>query len=293
MFDKMYLRGPSEVTEARLNTFKHPLVKIPDKYYRKAWRLDLSHSQSLIIKTSPRFTNVASPLSIELTPTKWNRMSEIEKILKQITDPDELIIKRLDHAVDIPVALEDIHQGLKVKHKGEYDDFYDGGRVRKSRKRSSLTGVNFGVKPEFLCVYDKAFYMEKERIGKPKRLPGTEVGVCTRFEIRQFTKAIPFQRLSELPNYIETNLFRNIEFYSFPDEMKTSRGEEFKQAAKHKGFHVAYSEFNDGGNFQRTIARQLEKKQLGTELHEIYKETTRSFLDEPTKVVKNSMEAYE
>lgn len=259
------------------------LAFLPDRFYQRATRVTLDARREFTLKTGPKFAHI-SACSYELNLQQWGCFSRFISDLKRFSDPEFLKIKRIDHAVDISMPVFKVHQGLRVRSKGEHDQ-YDEPSIRKRCKRALLTGFYIGEKPEKFCIYDKGYELLKT-VERLKRNPGTDLGVCTRIELRQFGKSVPFSRLLDLPNYVEANLFNSIEFYEFPEEMKTQRGEEFKTAAIHKGFHVAFCEFNEGNNLKRTIIKQLTEVPLSDQLHEFHREKLRSFIDSESKVEK-------
>lgn len=289
MIDTLHLVSTQEVLPEGFDGLsRSQIASSPDRFYHRAFRISLDPKRVITLKSGPKLTHVR-PCSLEVNLQNWSSLVDFLSDIERFSQPETLSIKRIDHAVDIPMPLAKIHQGLRVKSKGEHDQF-DDPAVRKRSKRSLLTGFYIGEKPEKFCIYDKGYELLK-REEKLKRCPGTELGVCTRVELRQFSKGIPHKKLLELGKYLKTDLFGAIEFYEFPEEMKTVRGEEFRAAALHKGFHIAFSEFNEGNNLKRTIIKQLESIPLADQLHEVHRENLRSFLGEVSRVDESRKES--
>lgn len=253
-----------------------------DSFYRNAASLNFGDKRDLILRwnRNPLRPNI-SPIALEFNPSKWSNILEIKNALSNFVDPEDAVIDRLDLAIDLNEPLEEILKGLRVKHKQWSEEISS-----KQRKRGHITGYYYGRKPYLICVYDKAFQLRSLRTAS--QIQGEFAGISTRIETRFFNKAVFTKKLKDLPILFEKNPFENLEFYSFPHEMKTLKGQRFLERVNHIGFHDAFFEFNQEGNFKRTIGKQLKERPLAIELHHILKEELRSFL--LTKVEKNRME---
>lgn len=288
LIDKIHMNSGQKVIDLGSKTLSRYNYKPihGDSFYRNAAIVSFGEKKDLTLRwnKSPLRPHI-NPLAIEFNPGKWNDIEEVESALSGFVDPEEATIDRLDLAVDIQEALKDVLAGLRVKHKQWSEEINS-----KQRKRGQITGFYYGRKPNLICIYDKAYQLKTLRTAT--KIQGAEEGICTRIETRLFGKAVPTQKLNDLSDYLHKNPFENIEFYHFPEEMRTINGQKFMERAKHVGFHDAYFEFNKEGNFKRTIGKQLGERPISYQLHEVFREELRSFLKLPlSKVEKSSREA--
>ncbi len=257
-----------------------------DSFYRNAAQVNFGDKRDLVVRwnRSPMRPHI-SPRAIELNPSKWHSLEEIESAISGFIELEDAVVDRLDLAVDLKEPLESILGGLRIKHKQCSEEINS-----KQRRRGQITGFYFGRKPNLVCVYDKAYQLKTLRTAT--KIQGADEGVCTRIEVRLFGKAVVTPKLSDISTYLELNPFANLEFFELPSEMKTLKGQRFLERAKHIGFHDAYFEFNEDGNFKRTIGKQLRVRPLSYQLHEVLKGELRNFIGSgESKVDENRMEA--
>lgn len=288
MFDKMYFNASSPLDEKGLKAFKrHQCAMIPDRFYGKAYRLNLDAQRFILLKTSPRYGfGHISPSSIELNPMSWESWKTVLKAISAFVDPECLHLDRLDHVADLPIPISKVHEGLRVKSKQDSEKYWgEGSEASKAEgyKRGELTGLYYGKRPEVICVYDKAFQIESLR--KLRKIPGAEVGVRTRFEVRHYNRKVLFPRLSDINRYLDINPFEKLEFYEFPAS-EEKKAEAIRSLSSELGLHELYIRLNRQNNFKRTHGKHLIQRDLARELHEVYRLKLGNFLGVDAKVAQ-------
>jgi hypothetical protein len=259
MFDKLELRTDNYKTNAISNLSKrynHFLVG--DKNYREChiFRNELN-AQIITLKLNPVFPN-ASFCSFEFNPRKLGSFKDTNELIANISDKN-LIIKRIDYAIDVNNPIDEIRKSLKAKNKRARYDYTE---------KDSITGFELGNDQEVICVYDKAYELLKKR--KYRLIKDAIPRVMTRIEIRHRAKKVPFKNYDEILNYCTINPFKALEFYKLTD-MKEATEYELYRASKllhtiqESGcLHGAIKRLNQNNNFKRDnpfLIRDIELEQ--------------------------------
>jgi hypothetical protein len=245
MLDKLELRTDIILPNAldKLSkSYQH--YGIRDKNYRDCHLFrDEKHNQIVTIKLNPVFSN-ASACSFELNPTKFNNISEVQNLIGLISTND-MIIKRIDYAVDIPEPIENIRNTIRAKYKKCRFDY---------REKDYLTGFELGSGLEVVSIYDKGF--EKLSRRKYKSIKDIPKNTLTRIEVRHRGKRVPFRRYEDLYEYLNINPFSTLEFYKMDENQIKTDYQNYKainliQEINRTGFHGAFKKNNQNNNFKR------------------------------------------
>lgn len=279
MFDKIHLRAAS-IDEQKLVSLG--AVRTPgDGQYRKTLRLAVDPKKSLSVRLDPYYAP-AKP-SVELNPSAFESWSEVTGALEAFTGLDELLIDRIDYAVDLEMPFEQAWQSIRISRKQSMDSYEKGN----SRKGPAFTGFKAGEKPEVFCIYDKACEVTKK--WKFKKIPGAKFGDCTRIELRQYNQKVPFQKLAEILNYIDHDPFEKIDCrvlrQGFHDDQ---RFRELRIELEARGLDSFYAKYNSSGNFARTYGKYFESVPLRDQLRENHQSSLRMFLGESGSKVDKS-----
>jgi hypothetical protein len=272
MIDKLELRTDfmkADAIEALANSYDHYLIG--DKNYRDCCVFKFKGNHVVTVKTRPVFPN-ASFCSIELNPSKFESFKQMTDLISIIADQD-LLIKRIDFAVDLPVPLEQIRKAIKARHK----------RIRHDYKENDVcTGFELGSDQEIICIYDKAYELLTRR--KYRRLNDQTPRVMTRIEIRLRSKKIPLKRFEELTHYVEINPFEILEFYKINSSEEISEFQHFRLnkflfTLDESGcLHGAIKRLNSNNNFKRDNTYLVRDSYLETFIANQLRENLTTFL---------------
>jgi hypothetical protein len=280
MFDQMHLKTYKKLDWCWLNSLpRSQVATLRDSFYQRAYRVDLRLGVSVTLKGLPNFTG-PSESAIELNPSKWICWEEIKSTLEKIAPLESFAIKRLDHAVDRPESIAEVFETMRVKYKREKDKYgvMDGLSGRK------ISGSYFGVERERILVYDKAYELRK---GSFKQLSGTEVGVCTRFELRQKHNRVPFKNLESINCYLDYNPFEQLEFYKLRQDLSLDESKMLSQRVKDLGMNDLYSELNAKNNLAKIRSKIFVRMDYDQTLLKDYQSNLSKFLGVKSKVEKN------
>jgi hypothetical protein len=271
MIDMLVMRSEKAIDLRKLETIfsKHQISRKPDKIFKNCFIITSPEQHLLTIKSLPVWDNVFLS-QIIINPTKWETMKDMELVLAQLCDLKELEIIRIDHAVDLPLPLEDIYAGLRIKFKQDSQLY----KEMEAYKRGVLTGFYLGNKPEIYCVYDKGYQLDGSKL---KRISDINIGQKTRIELRQFNKKIQFPRLIDIQNYVSHPPFNNVEYYKVISETHDSLG--LDSLLFSKGMGQAYFQLNQHGNFKRNTSELLRKIPLSQIMNAIYSQRISQFFE--------------
>jgi hypothetical protein len=270
--DKLYLGSDCDLSKEGIELLRsHGKPLRADQNYSEAFIVSLNGAR-VVVKSSPRFSyGKASETRLELNPShfkSWNScLASIEKLL----DPSSCFIKRIDHATDLPMPITQVHQCVRVKFK-------KGSQLYcENRMSGEITGMYFGKNPELHCYYDKAYELSGKL--KTKRIPGSEVGVVTRFEVRHQKKKVLHPRLLDLKNYLNTNPYENVQFLEVDPGMAQKKAEAIRTLVAQDGLSTLHHNLNRNHNAMRTL-KGMKERDLGAELYEVYQENLRHFFND-------------
>lgn len=272
MFDKMHLKTFEPISDKQLLSRGY-IRGHGDGQYRKLFRLQLSPSKIITVKTCPYWSS-AGP-SIELNPSKFDYWNEITDQLSTLVDQKFITIDRLDHAVDVPYSFRKIREKVRIARKHNIERY----REKEVSKGIRLTGLVSGGKPEMVCIYDKAYDLSTR--GKFKHIPGAKSGELTRIEVRHFGKKVPFSSLNDIGKYLDYDPFSRVEYYEIKEDVEHSdKLLRLRRDIQLVGFEGIYSELNESGNFKKSWGKYFEKKPFNKELTAIYQANQRKFYGE-------------
>ena len=277
--DKLYLASDSKLNKQANDLIKsQPQMPYGDKHYKEVYQVKV-HDSLVMVKTNPRcsFGN-ATETRIELNPSHFKSWDQAFDAVSFMVDPDSAVIKRIDHAVDMHIPLQVVHESVRVKFKQDFVPYWE------THKREVMTGMYFGNKPEAHCYYDKGFSILGPR--KAKRVPGNNVGVTTRFEVRQFKQKIQYPRLLDIQRYSGLNPFENIQFFEIDQSAIGKRADALKQLLPKQGLRGLYNELNRDHNAMRVL-KDLKQRDLAAELYEGYRDNLRQYFNDESKVEEN------
>jgi hypothetical protein len=195
-----------------------------------------------------------SSLRIELNPSKLDSFSELLALTSAFDVPENLILSRIDHAVDLNYPIQDIYKGILNTRKRLRTEYAQG---------KDLTGFYLGNRPEMLTVYDRQF---KDKLKDP----------CTRVELRQWNNKRPVPNLANLPELKGINVYRDIKFWKLkaPDSIEHGRREKYKLLYNEIEFYGAmgaYKRLNVQWNFKRDFGNHFFEENAGMpSLNQLY-----------------------
>lgn len=202
---------------------------------------------------------------IELNPSRFSCFGELRELVSHIfCDENELRISRLDHAVDVELPVERIHQSLVYPRKKSREVYKDGRK---------LTGCYIGAYPEKLSIYDKALESGLD-------------GVLTRIELRQHNAKVMVKSFQKLPELVSAMPFESLKFFV----PKTDPGEEnqeqleklssLQELFRSKGAQGAYKILNKHSNFKRNFKDCFEADPGIPNLNQLYNQNMLRFFKE-------------
>ncbi len=230
---------------------------ILDRHYLFCRRYLTHEGSSFVIKTGPKQSNISN-LCIELNPSHFSGLKELNSILSTITPLESLRFTRLDYSSDLPVRYIDLWKSIDVKYK-----------VLRDRYRSSQpTGLYFGSNNHLVNVYDKT----------NRSFPEQPI---TRIEAREKHKSLTVNKISELHKLLEHNPFDCLRIMNPKDP--TSYGspksyEKLKNEIDRDGLSVARKILGRQNNFEKTYGRYLEPSPYLEQLNENHKNEITKFL---------------
>lgn len=214
------------------------------------------------VHTQPRFRTVP-PVKIELNPTTFRNIGDCIDLVGRLVDWRGLSVCRLDHAVDIPVSVENVFESLNFSRKKRRETYFDG---------TELTGFYLGTPPELLCVYDKA---RERKLSEP----------LTRIEVRQYRNKVPVTSLQGLPSLRHYSPFARIKFFevdqspSGENVISKTKRTILRETIHEFGAHGAYKILNRHSNFRRDFGRCLSPSKIPN-LDAIYRANLSAFIGE-------------
>jgi hypothetical protein len=219
-----------------------------------------------VIYSKPRMSNL-DDFKIELNPSKLGMgFNQLCDFFGSFMDLDKTKIRRIDHAVDMQMSVEDAFTTIRFKGKQQskkYDNFRSG----------NMEGFYLGGSFESLVVYDKCFERRGKRLVKISK-PDQPYGMLTRFELRQSkTCKRMVCSLKEISGLLNFKPFENIEAID-----KDGAIELFGEEVRHLGFHRLYSKRNSQNNFKRDYSEKIPKSNLINRLNEVYGENLSQFI---------------
>lgn len=266
MIDKLKLTG-SEQIAGSLSITNLKAEIIMDAHYNRCeiFRRDQKHL--LTVKTKPRLSHI-SPVCIELNPSNFSSLDQLLDFISDFYEPSFLKIKRIDHCVDIPIAISQLHSMVKVPRKMKRSDF---------QYSDELTGFDIGRGHEVFVFYNKGF----ERISSRKyRDLKNGLTHLSRIEVRHTKNKIQHENLLNLAAYKLINPFEKIEFYNLREDcMENKKAKAFQTLCATNGLQSLYKRLNQNSNFQRTYGKFLEESNLGQLIHEQYLESLSNFIE--------------
>jgi hypothetical protein len=279
--DKLFIASESPLRKEALEIISNQ-QQLPhnDKHYANVYCLKFGESR-VMVKTNPRFAfGNASETRLELNPWHFPSWDHTLNAIAKLIDPETAFVKRIDHAVDKLIPLSLVHQCVRVKFKQDSTVYWE------SHKRSIMTGIYFGNKPEIHCYYDKGYELLGPK--KSKRVPGIDVGVITRFEVRQFKDRIKYPRLLDIQKYLNINPFENIQFLEADPGTERKKADALQTLLEEKGLRKLHSELNIHNNAMRVL-KDLKERDISSELANVYREELRQWLKNESKVVKSRL----
>lgn len=272
MLDKLEMRTEQIIDPRILRALLpgHQITTVPDTWYRLSTIVKAGKEHILTLKTDP-FNSTAAPAKIIMNPSRWGSLESMATALAPLCDLTQLEITRIDHAVDLPVPIGQVHAGIRVKYKQDYDWY----RERGSKKRGQLTGFYFGNKPELYSIYDKGFQLRGKSLKRDKSQPE---GVVTRIELRQWGKKVRHKSLGELFNYLEEEPFKHVEYWKPRSDLALETRHQIESILTSEGCFNAYFKLNRNKNFKRDAHKALELVDLAGVLTKVYREKLRQFL---------------
>lgn len=242
-----------------------------DKYYSKCTVYYKGNDHLITLKEYPK-NRIASQAVIEINPSKFNSNIEMESLISLVAPIESFTIRRIDHAVDLNMSIDEVFLMIKVKGKKKRTDY---------EEKSKITGFEIGRGNEIICVYDKNF----ERVTKRKfRKCSSEYTNKTRVEVRHHKTKIIHKPLVNLYLYAETNPFSCLEFYHLQSTDKISQ----KNLTKYKllkewrdnfGMQGTYKELNKNNNFNKTFGNYLNLSNISQKMAIEHRDWIQQFME--------------
>jgi hypothetical protein len=198
----------------------------------------------------------ASDLKITFHLSQFKNYKEFKRTLKYGLGRDysKLLngrVLRFDAFLDIKIPLKLIDSNFYQKY------------VRQVDKWKSGTGtIYFGNKPKITCFCEKNVSPDKIDYKRPKK-KSKEI-LCVRIEVRHFKNKLPIRTFREIKKIYEIDLFSHLiiddtEGITRTDLKKNQlhRIMAFQKRKDEVGHLIARREFNENGNFDRSIGRFL------------------------------------
>lgn len=273
MLDKLHFRTHSEISKNIIDELiisdhfsRHGIL---DKNYKSCLIIRKDGKHFITIKRTPTLSN-NWPTYLELNPSKFTSLREMLNFLKRLkVDPYEAEISRIDHCSDMDISLEEVRSSLIVKGKRRRSDYED---------KDKLTGLYFGKNLEVISIYDKKV---ESQFRKEKSNNSCED--LTRFEVRQKGKAILYNKVIDLPKYLEYDPYSKLQFYNvltekFKQENLHPRDLFFHQVRDDRGLHAAYRALNAHSNFKRNFEKKIVDSSFSADITAKYHQGLNSFL---------------
>ncbi len=271
MIDKLHLTSPTLPSLEAINSLNTRYKVIErsslNNLYLKTFIVVKDKEQLMYLQYDSLKTGVY-PFSVQLNPCSWNFLTDLESDLSMITDIKKLRISRIDHCVDLPMSIDEVRKGLRVKYKQSSKTFKES----TVSKHGFITGMYFGDRPETLCVYDKAYELSKKgRVGKLRIKRKENTGAWTRFELRQFHKKVNIEQFEQIRNLLNLNPFHNVQFFKISGSLSRSKKNEALEILfGYDGFSDTYAKLNRQNNIKRNFGLALNETNFSQELAEKY-----------------------
>lgn len=273
MIDLLKLKSIERVDESKLRSiFSHTKFiysQKPDTIYEKVIMISGENGHVLTLKNSPIYS-VPSPTQIIVNPSNWSGFKSLSNRLGELTDLNSLRIARIDHKIDIPRPISDIHSGLRIKSKQDCNRYTEHEEFKKGR----LTGFYIGREPEVYCIYDKVYQLLGKRT---KLISGQIEGQTTRIELRQSKKKVEEPLFINLSYYIDNPPFGNLEFY----ESNFDKSKEIELATEIQclGFNLTFQNRNKHSNFKRDYSKFFIQTNFRELANKLYIENLSKFME--------------
>lgn len=228
-----------------------------DSHYLRARRYITQNKQVFTLKTNPKQQNIA-PLAIELNPSHFSGLAEMNRVIQSITDLDKLRFSRLDFSSDLPVSFNDCWRLVDVKYK----------TVRDRYRSFSVNGLYFGCNNNIIKVYDKT---KQANLDHP----------VTRVEVMQKHRSLVIGNFSKIYELEKFDPFQNIRFMELilpPESGSPKSYTELSERIKTDGLSVARRELGVQNNFNKTFSRYLTESPLTQQMKELHETELKKFL---------------
>jgi hypothetical protein len=260
MIDKLKIVLNENVSSSQIHDTASEIsqlkVFVPDKIYNKSFNYQVDSSVQFCLKTNPRLPSV-KPISIELNPSKFSSLAELDSLLKRLTPLEGSRITRIDYASDLNQDLGSIWRQIDVSYKS----------IRDRYRGSKLDGLYFGTGNHNICIYDKS----------PKYKPSS----VTRFEIREKMDQVSFKNVSDLKLILGFNPFLCIKIMSLnpPPERGSPRCyESLKSLIEVNGLFSARKQLGEKNNFNKTYGKYLSLSPLNESLFMEFQKNLEQFM---------------
>lgn len=281
MLDKCILTSnkkmPSEVAATILEGLSNRYITRSNRFYRTIQvgyvGTQKGGAHLISVGLEPSIPTI-SPLRIEVNPSRFKSYQELLSLVENFDQAENLKIKRLDHAVDIPVPLEEVHKSILVTRKSSREKYARG---------DALTGFYIGTKPEVLNIYS---------LGLKLKDPGLKD--VTRVELRQFEKKVPVETFFDLPALLTLNQFKSLQFWRLkhPSQVPIDKRDKYKSLfneINQYGAQGAFKRLNRNWNFKRDFGRHfLEPNPAIPDLSQSYQEQLKQFFKEDEIGIKQT-----
>jgi hypothetical protein len=217
------------------------------------------------IHLQPRFSTT-SELKVEINPSHFSSFGAMKKILELVSDPNDLRITRIDHAVDISgFSVNELHSRLIFSRK----------KVRELYKNGvDLESLYLGQPPERLLIYNKTLQ------------EGSSGVLKARIELQQYREKVPHVSLRNLADYQSYKPFERLKFQTVladpSDPLSQRKCDELNTYFLTKGAQATFKALNRHSNFKRDYSHILKPDVSVPNLDEIYQENLRTYFQEET-----------
>lgn len=240
-------------------------------YRRNSRRLWLKNGATFALRFDLDSRRRPYNIYIEANPSQFSSYNELIDSWQKtfpLFEIKEPIIQRIDCAVNVPIAYEDLRASMYVEHIRLLDYI-----------RSNSETTVFGKKPSRTILYDKAV--------QSKMAKGT---ILCRIE-RQFHNAkCPVRKLNELPQLIDIDPFKVIRFYEICERRNKDiilRG--LYDSIEKNGFHNAVR--TEIGGYDRVkwlMAHGYLRERTDIDLYKHFKNNLETFF-QPKRLCANNI----
>jgi len=268
MLDKLNLTAPkSDQTKENAckllqGQYQYTSMEV-SKYHHEVIVFHLSRVKGdtlLSLHLRPRYSN-GPAIIIEMNPAKFNSYSAMNKIINELTDPEELTITRVDHSVDvIGHSVDEINSKL----------IYSRKKSTEIRKNSvELETLYLGNKPERIMIYNKSLQA------------GLGADLKTRIEVQQYRAKVAIKSYRNLADYQSFEPFSNLKFLSVKTDLTEpldKKNSDWIRANINKyGAQGAFKNLNRHSNFKRNYGHLFKVDTDIPNLNLIYQNNLKKF----------------